>query len=365
MKVASLLKNCIIYNLGPNVVGWFNSVIDGPSDDLPLETFKTSLEKLTVKEPTGQQWSSNGFTAFPSQEYFYELNGSLMLMVQVNERNLPARVRDERVAALAADLEERQQRKVGKKEYAELREQAEQELLPQAFIKRAYVPILLMPHGDKLRMFVFTSSHKRADTVIAVLAGLLQNCGTELQGASLSVQNGVEGALTTLADESYESEEDDDFEFQAGSYAKLVASNPDSKKTVTVKDKDIYSQEVRDLIKAGDYRVRELGVELLEDFAERSSFVITSKFDIKKLVFGDVIAPSVKEAGADFYAYAFLIVRELEVILDNFLPFFGGERDFEFPESGMAAAPSFTEEAKQKTSQPEPDLGASDDDDEL
>lgn len=124
-------------------------------------------EALSSQDPSGGQWSTMGFIEpLPGLgESMVAMPSSMLFAIQFNDRMLPAKVRDERVKAMVARLEAQQGRKVGKREYAEIREQVEFEMLPQAFIKRTVVYAsmrTMATHGSPLGkhspLLVFTSS---------------------------------------------------------------------------------------------------------------------------------------------------------------------------------------------------------------
>ena len=111
---------------------------DAKTDDLDLDLHRS-------KEPSGGQWRSIGLiNALPGEGLLVDMDGGKMMCVQFNERILPGKVRDEHLGKRVAKLEQMEGRKLSKKEYAQLREQVEFDLLPRAFVRRTNVPVIFM-----------------------------------------------------------------------------------------------------------------------------------------------------------------------------------------------------------------------------
>jgi recombination associated protein RdgC len=123
-----------------------------------------ALDGLMTRDPGPTQWSTVGLTSTFGADFPIVSPGATTFAVQVNERMLPAKVRDEAVQKLAASITEREGRKVTKKEYRELRDEVEVELLPKAFIRRSVTLVTFCANG---RMIVWTSSARRFDLCVA------------------------------------------------------------------------------------------------------------------------------------------------------------------------------------------------------
>lgn len=252
MKDTIKLNACIPYRLDEvqDIVGWLS---DQP--EIP--------EHLLSIDPRGDQWSSRGF-----MKSVRVGTNSVTYCVQFNDRILPAKVRDEHLDKKVAELADREGRKPGKREYAELREQVEALLLPQAFIRRSLVHVSIT---DDL-MLIWTSSFKKADEVVALLMALVENSASEaLFVTTISTRSPLSVVLTDIASDTlvHEVLEKTD---------SAVLKSDDDSRTIRVKDRDIDAGEVQGLLDAG-YIAHELGLKMAND----ASFSLTEKLAFKKL----------------------------------------------------------------------------------
>ena len=114
--IGSFFKNFVVYN-----------------HDMDIDRDVMQHEVPALTDPNGQTWSTVGLVPVTDEGFiFHSLDGmGLLFCVQFNERILPAKVRDEHFRKTLDAIEQREGRKPTKKEYAELRDEAERDLLPQ------------------------------------------------------------------------------------------------------------------------------------------------------------------------------------------------------------------------------------------
>lgn len=275
-------------------------------------------------DPSGGQWRTIGLTeALPGEGHVADLEGTgQMLMVQINERILPGKVRDEKLKAQVARIEAAEARKVSKKEYAELRDQVEFDLLPRAFIRRTNVPVLFFkPVGGPQHMLICTSSQKRADDIVAFLMVVF---GDGLRPWKIQTELGLSGSLTTLARSGAlvdEENDDDSFNFSVGTNAVLKGSG---KKTIRIKDKSLEESDVHAMLKPpSEYSVTEVGVNYINEAADgetEMTFTVTENLTFKRC---DVVAVNAAALKEDFYACVVLVTRQYRKMLADFFMAFG------------------------------------------
>lgn len=271
-------------------------------------------------DPSGGQWRTIGLTeALPGEGHVADLEGSgQMLMVQINERILPGKVRDEKLKAQVARIEAAEARKVSKKEYAELRDQVEFDLLPRAFIRRTNVPVLFFkPVGGPQHMLICTSSQKRADDIVAFLMVVF---GDGLRPWKIQTELGLSGSLTTLARMGALADEDDEsFEFMSGTNAVLKG---EGKKTIRVKDKPLHEGDIHAMLKTGAYSVTEVGVlyQTIDGGETEMMFTVNDNLTFKRC---DVVAVNAAALKEDFYACVVLVTRQYRKMLADFFLAFG------------------------------------------
>lgn len=267
------------------------------------------IEQFKSRDPSGGQWASIGFAETFEGDLVTELSSARSLMVvQFNERILPAKVRDEKVKAKVAKLQDQEGRKISKKEYAQLREEVEFELLPKAFIRRSQVPVFFSVDGT---MLVCTGSQSKADKTVAFLAHAFEH----LEPWQIQVARATEQSLTLLA----KADIDDEIRgFRATNSALLKG---DGKRSIRIKDRDIGSQEVQALL--DDYRVHELGIETYDGVSGdiELSFSVNDNFVFKRCTLPDVKATGLKD---DQHGYALLCAQTYLVVYHSLLRHFGG-----------------------------------------
>lgn len=258
------------------------------------------------KDPEGSAWRTVGLTLTPAGDHFHLLDGiGVLLWLQFNERILPGAVRDEHLAKRIAEITERQGYKPGRKEYAQIKDEVTFELLPKAFIKRSVVPVLILrPHW----LLVCTSSAKRADDALAFLNGLFH--GTALWQPRLAAP--MKSPIECLSAIARTTPGRDDM-FEASSAAVLKGEN---KRTIRIKDRDIYGEEVRELLTASGYEVHELDLNYYtqgRDEDPTAHLTLTDKLVFKGIRLTDQCLTRARDKEnweQDFHSFAWLIGEE-------------------------------------------------------
>lgn len=148
-----------------------------------------------VEDPGPTQWQTVGLIESMGADFPLIQNDQVSFGVRFNDRTLPSAVRDEALQRKVADIEQREGRRVTKKEYRELRDEIEQELLPRAFIRRSTVLFTVLRDGT---LIVWTSSARKCDQVIEVVLGMFEALGQTVSLASYDSTD-VRGLLFNIA----------------------------------------------------------------------------------------------------------------------------------------------------------------------
>ena len=148
-----------------------------------------------VEDPGPTQWQSVGLIESMGADFPLIQQDQISFGVRFNDRTLPAAVRDEALQRKAADIEQREGRKVMKKEYRELRDEIEQELLPRAFIRRSTVMFTVLRNNT---LIVWTGSARKCDQVISVVLNLFDHLGQTVSLSSYE-SGDVSGLLFNIA----------------------------------------------------------------------------------------------------------------------------------------------------------------------
>lgn len=274
------------------------------------------LSDLKATDPSGGQWRAIGFAEpIKGEGYMVDLSGSGdLLAVQFNERILPGKVRDEALAKKVAHIEQQEGRKVSKKEYAQLRDQVEFDLLPKAFIRRTVVPVIL----SKQYMLICTSSAKRVDDCIGVLAAAINS---ELDRA-VQVKDDLKSQFRSLALGDWWGMNADGMVAPFGATDNAVLKG-ENKKAIRIKDKPLEDGDVQDIIRLAEYDVCELGVAYGDkwDSEPEMTFTVNTSF-----VFKRIETVGIKTSGKeyDLHAHAAFVALQYRKMLTDFIEANGG-----------------------------------------
>lgn len=270
------------------------------------------------RDPSAGQWSTMGLVGGIDGDVLHSLEGGhYILTIQVNDRILPGKVRDEELAKAIVKIENMEGRKVTKREFRELRDQVEFDMLPKAFIRRTMIPVVVMRSGN---VFICTASAKRADGIAAFLVSMYEGAVF----TQIATKDDPGAALTTLAthydpDRASEALEPTD--------SAVLKGSDEDKRTIRVKDADILSHDVQQVLKQG-YRVRELGIAYsapLDDETNepKLTFSLTDSLIFKRVKLPGVLMSEHKD---DAHGLAYLAARTFEDALREVCGFMGGVR---------------------------------------
>lgn len=261
------------------------------------------------KDPSGGSWRTMGLIPSFDGSYWHALDGAgALLHVQFNERILPGKVRDEMLKKEVEKIERLNARKINKKDYAQLRDQVEFDLLPRAFIRRTVVPVFFVKQGS--RLLICTSSAKRADDVIAFLRGTF---GTDFKTSNIEFARIQPNQfLLNIA-------QDGPVYGHAGST--FTGGNSgvfkgDHKRTIRVKNRDMESPEVQEIIGNG-YNPSELEIsfEESEGVGENSVFTLSDAFTFKRVEHTGVTKAT--QSDADLHALAWAALKAHSLLLET------------------------------------------------
>lgn len=264
-----MLKNMMLYRITSN-----ESILL-LNDHVELDE---KLSEFPARLPEGSQWRQFGFTdpgdsARPDDPsmVWSGPNNITLLTVTFHDRQLTAATVREHVQGRVAKIEEREQRKIYRKEWAQIRDEVEAELLPRAFIKHSHVDILVA--GDLL--IVGTSSAKKADDCLGVLRDAMESLNVK----PLTLKVGGGEVTTRIARDNLVPG------FNRGDQVKLVDAE---KNAVTFKGVDLGEDEPQTYMEQGFH-----AAELLIESADMQ-FKLTDQLVFKSIKFADGTFDEVK-----------------------------------------------------------------------
>lgn len=284
---------------------------------------------VSAYDPAGQQWRSIGIGSFYTDgAAVIELDGGQrLLLVQINERNLPGSVIREKLAERLKGYEAETGRKPGKKLKAELRDEIELDLLPKAFIRRKYIPVIF----DKEWIYVFTSSVKVRDDVLSLLAHEAPSETMAMQELQHIVEKPVDMTLTTIASDSSAYYGDiDEPGFEVG--ATITLKGGENQSVISIKDKDVGSHDVQELLKQ-DYTVTRLALAHINSPIESgeadATFILNTSLLFARFAaigIDNTRSKDASDAADTFMANLWLLMTAITMVRKTTVAVFGGLR---------------------------------------
>lgn len=283
----------------------------------PLQMLK-KIGHLDSTDPVGSSWSTIGMVPpIEGDNRVHDLDGTArLLMFQINERNLPGAVRNEELAKRVKQHQDKAGVPISKVDYAKLRDEVEDDLLPKAFIRRTLVPVLVYP--DK--MLICTVSQKKLDDVLRELFKLASvNASIDFRPDYYRYQMSCPAVFKMLLTGTTELEAQDNFE--PGNALQLKGED---KRTITVKDRDYAGYEVQQLIEANEYSVVELRMGWAVHAGDDSEieFTMNERGHFKKIVLADVLMRDT--SAEDKHATAWIMARSYQLLLGDVREAMGG-----------------------------------------
>jgi recombination associated protein RdgC len=294
-------RNLQLYRLSPNY-------------KLDLEDLAKRLAKQPLTPCGGLDRMRLGWLPIRSEEDFvYEQSGQLLLAMGIEEKLLPASVVRQVADEKAAEIEAKEGYRPGSKRRKEIREQVEDELLPRAFTKRTTVHGWIDPVNGWLA--VDAASANKAEALLKLLGDCAPDIPLKLLDTKLSPGVAMTGWLA-------ENEAPSGFSIDRDCELRLPGED---RATVRYVRHALDGEEIGEHIAAGKQATR-LGLT----WADRISFVLTEKLEIKRLQFLDILkeqSEQAEDAEAMFQTEFALMTGELSKLLDDLLVALGGEEE--------------------------------------
>lgn len=258
--------------------------------------------------------ASMGFISPLQQEdapLVYAAEGCYLLCLKLQEKILPATVLREQVDERVAEITQKEDRKVYKKERQQIKDDLYQELLARALCKSS----LMYAYIDTKQqlLIINSSSQTKAELFCSFLRktlGSLKTIVPEYQNPSVTLTH-------WLADP------DDATPFAVGDFC-LLQHPDDPAATIRCKAQDITTPTIQALLEDGN-SVTQLGLE----WEDQLTFVLTDDLGIQKITYLDSVQAQVDdiftESDADRFAADFAIMTKtlqhmLEAVVTLFCP---------------------------------------------
>lgn len=279
---------------------------------MTAEGLAQKLAAQTFRPCPSNELQSRGWCApRAGEELVYSGNRQWLLVLQSEQRLLPASVVRQVAEERAAEIEHQQGFAPGRKQMREIRDQVTLELMPRAFTRRTSTKVWIDPANGWLG--VDASSPARAEEVLE----LLRRCLGDLPLSLINTEQSPAAAMT------------------AWLAAQEAPAGFSIDRDCELKDAGEGTPVVRYVRHAldGDDVARHIAsgksaTRLAMTWNDRVSFVLGERMEIKRLQFLDVVregAPDPATADEQFDSDWALMTGELQQFLPDLLAALGGE----------------------------------------
>jgi recombination associated protein RdgC len=302
-----LFKNMIVYRLPVDYADWMMGAVweSGLSQHIAEPCGRTDLQRSGFVSP---------FDHDPDGLLTRWTDGRALICLQTEQKIIPGSVIRDAIQARVAHIEQRDARKVWKKERDQLKDEVMLDLLPRAFVRKSFLYALVCPR-DRL-IIVNTTSHAKAEDLLSRLREALGS----LPALPFTVNDDASGRMTSWLAGT------DDFpeEYSLGRSCQMY--NPlQHSSVVRCKDMDLDADEINEHMQAG-MMVSRLAI----GWRDELTGTITSDLTFRGISFADVLIEEAhgldlddKEAVRDseLAMMAGTLVKFLQSVTDTF----GGE----------------------------------------
>ncbi|MGL4683898.1 MAG: recombination-associated protein RdgC [Gibbsiella quercinecans] len=280
--------------------------------NLDNETVHASLAPFTFTPCGAQDMAKSGWVPVLGDNLTHENKGYLLLMMQREEKILPAPVVKEELQKKIDKLETEQGRKLKKVEKDSLKDEVLHTLLPRAFTRKSRSRLLI--DRDNGLVFAEASSARKAEDMLALLRKSLGS----LPVVPFAAADPLELTITEWIKEGFPAG------FSAGDEATLKALLEEGG-AIRCKNQDLLSDEVLKHIEAG-----KVATTIALHWQDRASFRLTDDMSIKGLSFCDDLCDQNDDIDRDDVAQRFdadfiLFTAELSALFNELVEAVGGE----------------------------------------
>lgn len=292
---------------------------------LTADSLNQSLEKLTFGPSTSMDMQNQGWASPRDNDLLvHTVNGQFLIMLGTEKKLLPASVINQVCKAKAAELEEQQGFKPGRKQMRDIKERVTDELLPRAFSIRSNTWAWIDPVNGWL--VVDAASGTKADELLKSLLKVVN----DVKLYSLRVMQSPVAAMTSwlVADEL-----PDGFTIDQDTELKTFGDNA---ATVRYISQTLYQDDMQRHITAGKQCTR-----LALTWNDRISFVLTDSLAIKRVTALDVIKENsdckMRNDEERFDSDFALMTGELNLMFKDLVDALGGEFEAPVPDDVVDA----------------------------
>ena len=280
--------------------------------DMTAERLAEQLGRLMFRPCGSQDLATQGWISPVQDQLVFSVDGQWMISLCVETRILPASVINQETEERAKKFETQQGFKPGRKQTKEIKECVLIDLLPKAFTRRRKVYAWIDPKAGYLA--VDSSSRSAAEPLIEALHKALDEL-------PLKLINTERSPATAMTDWLAGGEAPDAFTIDQDGELRAVT---DEASAVRYVHHSLEGHEIREHIASGK-QVSKLALT----FDDRLSFILTDKFEIKRLQPLDTLTESDSQDSLtreeQFQADFALMTGELRRLIPELIEILGGE----------------------------------------
>ena len=282
--------------------------------DVSPEDLDEAMQQQAFKPCQGLDTHRSGWVpplGKHGQQLIHATNACLMFCMRREERILPAAVVREALDERVDEIELRENRRVGRKEKSDIKDEIITDLLPRAFTRSQRSFGYIDPKNQ--RVILDCSSPTRAEEMLSLMRETLGS----LRLRPLAVQQSPGAVMTAWVSDSAPPE------VLVGDECEMKEAT-EKGGVIRMRGVDLGSAEVQQHLKNGRI-ISKLAIE----WKQRIACVLVDDLSIKRLKFLDIVLEQAGDSEADDAAMRFdtdfaLMAMELEQFIKALVDYFGG-----------------------------------------
>ena len=280
--------------------------------DMTSDRLAEQLGRLMFRPCGSQDLATQGWTSPVQDQLVFSVAGQWLIALGIEQRLLPSSVIKQVTEDKAEEIEAQQGFKPGRKQMKEIKEAVMQELLPRAFTRRRKVYAWIDPKDGWFG--IDAPSRSAAEPLIETLHKALDEL-------PLKLVNTERSPAAAMTDWLAGGEAPDAFTIDQDGELRAVT---DEASAVRYVRHNLDGEDIREHIASGK-QVSKLALT----FDDRLSFILTDKFEIKRLQPLDTLTESDSQDSLtreeQFQADFALMTGELRRLIPELIEILGGE----------------------------------------
>lgn len=286
-----------------------------PQNKIPTaDTLEEVLSQNAFQSVSGLALFSEGFTHAVqfNDAFVFSTQNSDKISIKKEERILPAAAVNDLLEKRIIDIQNKNARKVGRKEKQQIKEQLTNELLPKTLTKSSHTHLYFIPkHG---LLLVDNANANRAENAVSRLREALGDLPATLP-------NTAQAPTTLMTQWLLNGECAGSFDLDNSCAMKSL--NDETGTTIRITNADLTTNEVQQHVQ-NDKTVTQLGLV----WQDKISFVLADDFSIRRIRFLDIVQEEAENDSDDLPALTaatqLLATETLANMIDELIQLLGG-----------------------------------------